>query len=350
MRALVTGATGCVGANIVEALLARGYEVRAMRRTTSRLDALTGLDPEFVVGDVLDYASLCHAMEDCDFVFHAAAVSQYWRNEPDLIYAVNVTGTGNVLRAARAQGVQRVVVTSSVAALGVPRRYPRQLIDERATFNIPPSRFHYGHSKVLVEAEVQRAVNPSSLVSDHSPTAPTVPEGLDVVIVNPVSVIGQRDVYFVGGEILRVMRRGLGWVAPPGGMGVVSAKAVGLGHVLAAERGRIGERYILNGENIAHRQLMNLVAQVVGARRPIMTLPRWGITLFVSLLDILGYSRRYLPFVRRFPLPSAEQVWLSAKAMYFDGRKAVRDLGFPQVSASKAVQEAWDWYVEQGIL
>ncbi len=335
MRALVTGATGCVGANIVEALLSRGHKVRAMRRTTSRLDALAGLDPAFVVGDVLDYPSLCHAMEGCDWVFHAAAISQYWRNEPDRIYAVNVTGTGNVLRAAKAQGVRRVVVTSSVAALGVARRrlaHRPRLIDERDGFNIPPARFHYGHSKALVEAEVQRT------------------EGLDVVIVNPVSVIGQRDIYFVGGEILRIMRRGVGWVAPPGGMGVVSARAVGLGHVLAAERGHAGERYILNGENISHLQLMNLVARVVGARRPLMVLPRWGIMLFVRLLDLLMWMQRYSSPLGCIPLPSAEQVWLSAKDMYFDGRKAGRELGFPQVAALDAVQEAWDWYVEQGML
>jgi dihydroflavonol-4-reductase len=349
MRALVTGATGCVGANIVEALLTRGYAVRAMRRTTSRLDALTGLEPELVVGDVLDYASLCHAMEGCDWVFHAAAISQYWRNTPDLIYEVNVTGTDNVLRAARAQGVQRVIVTSSVAALGVPRR-PGQLMDESAAFNLPPARFHYGHSKVLVEAAVQRVVRPPSDEVDAAPTASRMPRGLDVVIVNPVSVIGQRDVYFVGGEILRVMRRGLGWAAPPGGMGVVSAKAVGLGHVLAAERGRVGERYILNGENVAHRQLMELVAQVVGARRPVLRLPRWWMMALVGLLDLVAWGQRAMPRLSHIPLPAAEQVWLSAKDMYFDGRKAARELGFPRTSALEAVHEAWDWYVDQGML
>jgi dihydroflavonol-4-reductase len=267
IRALVTGATGCVGANIVEALLARGYEVRALRRVSSKLDALAGLDPEYATGDVLDEASLRAAMAGCALVFHAAAIAQYWRNGPEAIYAANVTGTRNVLRAARAQGVQRVVFTSSVAVLGVPT-WRGHVLDESASFNLRPAQFHYGHSKVLAEAEVQRAVA----------------EGLDVVIVNPVSVIGQRDVYFVGGEILRTAQRGLLIGAPPGGMGVVSARATGAGHVLAAERGRTGERYILNGENISHRALMTLAAEITGGRAPWMTIPR-------ALMAPLGRAR-----------------------------------------------------------
>ncbi len=327
IQALVTGATGCVGANIVEALLARGYAVRALRRATSKLDALAGLDPEYAVGDVLDAASLRVAMEGCDLVFHAAAISQYWRNKPEAIYAANVEGTRNVLRAARAQGVQRVVFTSSVAVLGVPTRRG-QVLDESAAFNLRPEQFHYGYSKVLAEAEVQRAVA----------------EGLDVVIVNPVSVIGQRDVYFVGGEILRTAQRGLLIAAPPGGMGVVSAKATGAGHVLAAERGRTGERYILNGENVSHRALMALAAEVTGCRPPWFTIPRLLMTPLATLVDVwrqVGHTQ---------PLVDGSQLHLSARDMYFDGHKAARELGFVGGSAREAVLEAWTWYREHGLL
>jgi dihydroflavonol-4-reductase len=327
MRALVTGATGCVGANIVEALLARGYDVRALRRTTSKLDALAGLDPEYAVGDVLDEASLSAAMAGCDLVFHAAAVSQYWRNKPEAIYAANVEGTRNVLRAARAQGVERVVFTSSVAVLGVPTERG-QILDESATFNLRPEQFHYGHSKVLAEAEVQRAVA----------------DGLDVVIVNPASVIGQRDIYFVGGEILRTAKRGLLIGAPPGGMGIVSAKAVGEGHVLAAERGRTGERYILNGENISHRALMAFAAEVTGGRSPWFTIPRVLMTPFATLVDLLNRVRRAAPLI------DGSQLHLSARDMYFDGSKAERELGFSGGSARASVVEAWEWYREHGLL
>lgn len=327
IHTLVTGATGCVGANIVEALLARGYEVRALRRASSKLDALAELDPEYAIGDVMDEASLRAAMAGCELVFHAAAVSQYWRNTPEAIYAANVEGTRNVLRAALAQGVRRVVFTSSVAVLGVPTRRG-QWLDESSVFNLRPAQFHYGHSKVLAEAEVQRAVA----------------EGLDVVIVNPVSVIGQRDVHFVGGEILRTAKRGLLVAAPPGGMGIVSAKATGEGHVLAAERGRTGERYILNGENVSHRALMTLAAEVAGARAPWITIPRVLITPLAALVDLLNRLRRATPLV------DGSQLHLSARNMYFDSGKAERELGFTGGSARAAVVEAWDWYCEHGLL
>jgi len=316
-----------VGANIVEALLRRGYTVRALRRATSKLDALAGLDPEYVIGDVLDEASLHAAMAGCELVFHAAAVSQYWRNKPEAIYAANVGGTRNVLRAAQAQGVRRVVFTSSVAVLGVPTRRG-QWLDESATFNLRPEQFHYGHSKVLAEAEVQRAVA----------------DGLDVVIVNPVSVIGQRDIYFVGGEILRTAKRGWLIAAPPGGMGVVSAKAVGEGHVLAAERGRTGERYILNGENISHRALMALAAEATGGRAPWITIPHVLMTPFAALVDLLNRIRNATPLV------DGSQLHLSMRDMYFDGGKAQRELDFVGGSAREAIVEAWNWYHEHGLL
>ncbi|MEA3397860.1 MAG: SDR family oxidoreductase [Chloroflexota bacterium] len=327
MRVLVTGATGCVGANIVEALLEQGHTVRALQRSTSRLDALAGLAPEMVVGDVLDHDSLLAALAGCDWVFHAAAISQYWRNKAELIYRVNVEGTRNVLRAALAQGVRRVIYTSSVGALGVPTR-PDQRLDETATFNLPPQRFPYGHSKVLAEEVVQQAVA----------------EGLDAVIVNPVSVIGKRDVGFIGGEFLRAARQGKALIAPPGGIGVVSARLTGVGHVLAAERGRAGERYILNGENIAYRLLMDMVADVVGARRPLCTVPRPIMNLCAAPVDLWNNLHR------KPPLVDGNQVRLSTHFMYFDGSKAERELGFPQVPASVAIKEAWDWYRAQGIM
>ncbi|HDQ35176.1 MAG TPA: NAD-dependent epimerase/dehydratase family protein [Chloroflexi bacterium] len=327
LRVLVTGATGCVGANIVEALLDNGYTVRALRRASSRLDALTGLEPAFVVGDVTDYDSLAAAMAGCQLVFHAAAISQYWRNSRELLYRVNVEGTRNVLRAAQSQGVERVIFTSSVAVLGVPTR-PGQQLDETASFNLSPRRFPYGHSKVLAEAEVQRAVA----------------AGLDAVIVNPVSVIGQRDVYFVGGEILRMATQGRLRVAPPGGMGVVSARAVGLGHLLAAERGVTGERYLLNGENLSHRALLEIVAEVTGARPPQWVAPRPLMGIAAALVDVWNRLRR------RPPLVEGNQLRLSAREMYFDGSKARQELDFAPIPARAAVEEAWRWYRQQGML
>lgn len=326
-RALVTGATGCVGANIVEALLRRGYAVRALRRETSSLAALAGLEPELVTGDVMDLPALQAAMDGCEVVFHAAAISQYWRNKPTLIYTINVEGTRHVLQAARETGVRRVVFTSSVAALGAPTKRG-MLIDETATFNLPPARFPYGHSKALAELAVQEAVA----------------QGLDVVIVNPVTVIGQRDIGFVGGEFLRAARQGKAIIAPPGGVGVISASAVGRGHVLALERGRRGERYILNGENILYRDLMTLVASIVGVRRPWVVVP--GPVLELAALVVTGIAR-----LRRTPLlVDGNQLRLSTRCLFYDGSKAERELGLTPVCARRAVEEAWAWYQAQGLL
>ncbi len=320
MLALVTGATGCVGANIVEALLERGYSVRALRRRSSRLDALDGLEPELVVGDVNDYAALEAAMRGCDWVFHAAAISQYWRNKKETIFHVNVEGTRNVLRAAMACGVRRVVFTSSAGALGVPERAGER-IDETHPFNQPPERFPYGYSKVLAEQEVQAAVA----------------AGLDAVIVNPVGVMGQRDVYFVGGEILRQASKGRLLAVPPGGMNFVSARAVGLGHVLAAERGLSGERYILAGDNVTYLELGHLVAEVVGCRPPRYILPPRWIEPLATVLD--GLKRLGVN-----PGMEGDQLRLGAFNLYFDGSKAERELGFPHVPLRAAIEEAWTWY------
>jgi len=324
MKAFVTGATGCVGANTVAALLERGHTVRAAQRPTSRMDALEGLEVELVVADILDPDSLLPAMAGCDWVLHIAAVSDYWRTPAATIYHVNVEGTRNVVQAALRAGVQRLVLTSSVAALGLPQG--RSLLDESATFNLPPERFPYGHSKHLAEGVVREAIA----------------QGLDAVIVNPGAVIGPRDVHWISGSLLKEVQEGWGWFAPPGGVSWAAATDVGVGHVLAAEKGRTGERYILAGENCSHRQAIELVAQIVGGRRPVMTVPRPLMILLAWLVRGAGRSGR-LPF-------SADQAWLSAHHIYCDNSKAVRELGYPQTPLRTAIEQAYNWYRERGWL
>jgi dihydroflavonol-4-reductase len=326
LRALVTGATGCVGANVAAALLARDYAVRAMHRANSSLEALDGLEPELVVGDILEPASLAAAMRGCALVFHVAAVSDYWRTPADRIYRVNVEGTRNVLAAALEAGVERLVYTSSIGALGVPT--PGQLLDESATFNLPPRRFPYGHAKHLAEQAVREAIA----------------RGLDAVIVNPTGVIGVRDVHFIGGSLLREVRRGLAWFAPAGGLNWADAETVGEGHVLAAERGRTGERYLLGGENVSHRTATETVAEVVGGRRPLATLPRPAMGVIALLTD--GFNALW----PGPPLFSAEQVRLSGAGIYCDCRKAQQELGFPHTPFRVAVERAYAWYQAHGYL
>jgi dihydroflavonol-4-reductase len=325
-RALVTGATGCVGANVVAALLERGYRVRALRRLTSTLDALDSLAPELVVGDVLDPASLVQAMQGSQLVFHVAAVSDYWRVSSARIYEVNVAGTRNVVEAALASGVERLVFTSSIGALGVPS--PGQLLDESSTFNVPPDRFAYGHSKHLGEQVVQEAIA----------------SGLDAVIVNPAGVMGARDVHFIGGSLLREVKRGLGWVTFPGSMNWVDAETVGLGQVLAAERGQTGRRYILGGENVPHRRAMEIAAEVVGGRRPIVTLPRPLMGLAAVLLD--GFNLAW----PGTPLFSGEQARMSGADIRVDCGEARRELGLPFVDFRTSVERAYTWYKAHGYM
>jgi dihydroflavonol-4-reductase len=326
LKALVTGATGCVGANVVAALLARGFDVRAMRRATSSLDALDGLHSELAVGDILDPPSLVAATAGCALVFHVAAVSDYWRTPAGRVYRVNVEGTRNVLAAALAAGVERLVYTSSIGALGVPP--PGQFLDESSTFNLPPHRFPYGHSKHLAEQAVREAIA----------------RGLDAVIVNPTGVIGARDVHFIGGSIIREVRRGLSWFAPPGGLNWIDAETLGLGHVLAAERGHTGERYVLGGENVSHRAAMETVAEVVGGQRPRLTLPRSLMSVFALLVD--GFNA----FWPGTPLFSGEQARLSGAQIYCNCRKAEQELGLPRTPFRAAVERAYTWYQAHGYL
>ncbi|HUT21483.1 MAG TPA: NAD-dependent epimerase/dehydratase family protein [Anaerolineae bacterium] len=326
VRALVTGATGCVGANTVAVLLSRGYDVRAMRRATSSLEAMDGLDADLVTGDILDPPSLTAAMESCELVFHCAAVSDYWRTPAERIYRVNVEGTRNILAAALRMGIRRLVYTSSIGALGVPR--PGQLLDESSTFSVPPHRFRYGHSKHLAEQAVRDAVE----------------RGLDAVIVNPALVMGIRDLHFVGGSVLRESRRGLLWFAPPGGANWVDAETAGLGHALAAERGRTGERYILGGENLSHWETLSIAAKVVGGPRPRVILPRPLIGVMALVTD--GVNSIW----PGTPLFSGEQVRLSSAELYCDCRKAHQELGLPRTPFHVAVERAHAWYLAHGYM
>jgi dihydroflavonol-4-reductase len=325
-RALVTGATGCVGANVVEALLAQGYRVRAMRRAASALTALESLEPELVVGDVLDPASLESAIRGCELVFHVAAISDYWRSGAARTYNVNVQGTKNVVGAAMASGVDRLVYTSSIGALGLPR--PGQLLDESTPRGLPPARFVYGRSKYMAEQAVAAAVA----------------RGLDAVTVNPTGVIGARDVHFIGGSLLREAKRGLTWITFSGGLNWVDAGAVGIGHVLAAERGRTGGRYILGGENISHRRAMEIAAQVVGGRRPVVTLPRGLVRLAAPMID---WWNVVWP---RTPVFSGEQARLSGEYVYADSGLAHRELGLPVTGFRKGAENAYAWYRAHGFM
>jgi len=326
MRALVTGATGFVGANLVAALAERGHAVRILRRSTSRLDALAGLEYEEAIGDILDADTLRQAMAGCDWVFHTAGAADYWRSSLERLYRVNVDGTRQVMAAALEAGVARVVYTSSVAALGAPP--DGKLGDESMEFNLRPEEFRYGHSKYLAEREVMAAVK----------------RGLPAVIVNPCVILGPRDVNLISGSLVREVYHRWVPVALPGGMNLVDVEAVVAGHIAAAECGRVGERYILGGVNLTHLETLRLVAQIVGQRPPVGVIPRAAVPLLAALLALVQ-------MVWPRPLPmSVEQLHLSTRYFFFDSSKAERELGLPPTSPTETIRKTFQWYNEHGYL
>ncbi|MFL5801133.1 MAG: SDR family NAD(P)-dependent oxidoreductase, partial [Roseiflexaceae bacterium] len=224
MNVLVTGGTGFIGANLAAALIARGDAVRVLRRASSSLVALEGLPVEHMIGDVTDPDAVARAVEGCDLVFHVAALAAYWRATREQVYHVNVAGTRVVMEACLRAGVPRVVHTSSVAAVGIAPR--ATIADERTPFDTLSATFPYAHSKRLAEDVVREFVA----------------QGLNVVIVNPATVFGVGDHYLNSGRIVIEYGRGRIPVVPPGGMCVVDVDAVVQGHLLAAARGRVGER------------------------------------------------------------------------------------------------------------
>ncbi len=270
------------------------------------------------LGDVLSPESLTPAMQGVDFVFHAAAEAAYWRY-PDQVIRTAVEGTRNVVQAARAAGVARLVITSSLAALGVPSG--EEWLDEQHTFNLPPGRFPYGYAKHRSEQEALR-------------TAEGRPE---VVIVNPSAVFGPGDVKPISGSLVLEVARGLGFVYFDGGWNVVHIDDVIAGHLAAARLGRAEERYLLGGENLTHHQTLEIISQVVGRRPPWLRLPGWSLSPLASLVDGL---RRFMPL----PL-DGNQLRLSRYHLYCDLSKSRRELGLPEpIPFHQAVQEYWDWH------
>ncbi len=325
MKALVTGATGFVGSQIAAALTRRGDRVRALRRTTSSTLALDGLDVEHAYGDILDREAVDAAVRGCDVVFHVAAVASYWRTRREDVYRVNLQGTRTVLDACLAAGVPRMVYTSSVAALGVPR--DGRPADETQMLGRNEERWAYAHSKHLAEQEVRAAVA----------------NGLSAVIVNPAVVIGPGDHNLISGSMIIEMAKRPLPAAPPGGASMADIDAVVQGHLAAAERGRAGERYILGGENLTYTEITAIIAALVGRRAPRWKIPAWVLPLAAAALDAINH------FVTR-PIASGDQVRLSAHNVFFDSSKAIRELDYRILPFRDAAARAYRWYAEHDYL
>jgi dihydroflavonol-4-reductase len=325
MKALVTGSTGFLGSHICKALLERGWEVRAFHRPESNLELLKNLPVEHAIGDITQPDSLETAMEHVDAVFHTAA---FLGGKTDQVpfHQVTVLGTRNVLSAAQKAGVERVVYTSSVAALGVPTLLPRhglppELMDETHTWNYPANLWPYGCAKYLAELQVQKAVTC----------------GLDVVIVNPSHVLGAGDKNRRHDSIVTLVAQRKIPFSVAGGLNIVHIDDVVQGHLAALDKGKRGERYILGGENISHTELISRIASVADVRTSRITLPGGFLRGLAGILSRLHF--RNLPF-------DPQQFYQAGYYFYYDTTRSKRELGLPKPqSISIAIREAYDWFM-----
>jgi dihydroflavonol-4-reductase len=295
-----------------------------LRRGGSGLINLEGLPVEHAIGDILDPESVASAVEGCDRVFHVAGLSSYWRARKEEIYRVNVEGTLTVLEACLNAGIQRFIYTSSVAAVGIPA--DGTVGDENSPFDEFSARFAYADSKHEAEREVRRAVA----------------RGLRAVIVNPAVVIGAGDQYMIAGQMGLEIARGRMVAVPPGGVCVVDVDAVVAGHIAAAEQGKVGERYILGGENLPYTEMSATIAAVTGRTAPRRTFPRQAAPLLGSIVDTMNR------FSSRPPSVSGDQVRLSARNVFYNSDKAVRELNYPMLPFRGAAEKALRWYSEHG--
>lgn len=326
-KALVTGATGFVGAAVARALVAEGWQVRALVRSGSDRRNVSMLAAEEVVGDLTDAASLERALDGCEAAFHVAADYRLWTPQPQVLYRTNVDGTGNLLDAARRAGVRRVVYTSSVATVGIPA--DGRPGSEDTPVGLADMIGHYKRSKFLAEERAREAAA----------------RGVPVVIVNPSTPIGPGDVKPTPtGQIVLDAARGRTPAYVDTGLNIVHVDDVAAGHLLAFHRGRIGERYILGGEDMTLRQILTLIAQLVGRSPPRIRLPH------AAVLPVAYVSELYARLTGRPTRVTVEGVRMARKRMFFSSSKAVNELGYRWRPPAEAFADALRWFNENGYL
>jgi dihydroflavonol-4-reductase len=325
MKALVTGATGFVGAAVVRALLKTGVEVRVIARPGSDATNLRSLNVEKVLGDLRDKESLRQALTGCRHLYHVAAHYALWAQDPSIFYDINVAGTRNLLEAAREVGVERTVYCSTIGAIGLPPG--GGLGTEETPVSLEQMAGHYKRSKYLAEQEVHKLVK----------------EGLPVVIVNPSAPVGERDVKPTPtGQIIVDFMKGRMPAYIETGMNIIDVDDVATGHLLAMEKGRQGERYILGSKNLLLREVFEILSRLTGIKAPALKLPREAV-LPLAYLNHWFANLTGLP--PRIPL---EGIRMAKYKMHYDCSKAVRELSLPQNPPEIALEKAVRWFRTHG--
>lgn len=327
MKALVTGGSGFLGAHIVRELINDGASVRVLVRKGSDRRNLAGVDVEVAVGDLLDKHSLAKALNGCDTLFHAAADYRLWVKDPASMYAANVDGTENVLETALAAGIEKVVYTSSVGTLGNPGDGTPG--DEDTAVSFADMAGHYKRSKFLAERKAEAFV----------------PRGLPLVIVNPSTPVGPLDIKPTPtGKIIVdfISRRMPAYLNT--GLNLVPVEDCAKGHILAAKKGRIGEKYILGGDDTRLAEILHLLSKISGVPAPRLCLP------YTPILAAAWINEAFSAITGKEPLIPLAGVQMAKKLMYFSSKKAKMELGFEATSVYNALERATEWFRTNGYI
>jgi dihydroflavonol-4-reductase len=326
VKVFITGATGFVGSHVAQELSRRGADLRILIRSTSKLENLAGLPAETVTGDLLQVDALRSAVSGCDAVMHVAADYRLWVTDPEKMHATNVVGTRELLRIAREEGVRRVVYTSSVATMGFFS--DGRLADEATPVSLAKMIGHYKRSKYLAEQEAVTAAR----------------DGQQVIILNPTTPIGSGDIKPTptGRIVVDFLNRKFPAYMDTG-LNLVDVNEVARTHVDALEAGRPGERYILGGENLTLKQLLDKMSAITGLPSPTMRVPH-SVAMAFAVWDqtVTGKLRG------REPRATVEAVRMGKKKMFVSSAKAERELGFHVLPVYAALRSAIDWFRVHG--
>jgi dihydroflavonol-4-reductase len=328
MKAFITGATGFVGSHVARALAEQGGELRLLVRKSSDLRNIAGLKADQVVGDLRDPASIEKAMSGCNTVFHVAADYRLWVRDPEEMYRSNVEGTRDLLEAARKNGIKRVVYTSSVATMGFTSN--GHLADESSPVSLANMIGPYKRSKFMAEEVAIKAGR----------------SGMHVVVVNPTTPVGEQDIKPTptGRIVVDFLKRKFPAYVDTG-LNLVDVKECARGHLAALEKGKSGERYILGGENLTLKQILDKLGAITGLPSPKVKVP-YVMALATGVVDEVVTGR----ILGKEPRATIDAVRMGRKKMFVSSAKAERELGWETVPVNDALRRAADWFRANGYI